>query len=67
MGFEIVKIEMVDGGRFIYRVKYNGLFKVQVRDLTEDEIFKVEKEAAERLAEELERQIRQRRLRGFNF
>ncbi len=54
---------MVDGGRFIYRVKYNGLFKVQVRDLSEGELYQVETRATEKLAEELAQQIR--RQRGF--
>lgn len=61
--FEIVKIEKVKEGHFTYRVKYNGLFEVQVRDLGEGELYHVETRAAEKLAEELAQQIR--RQRGF--
>ena len=42
-------------GRFTYRVKYNSLFKVQVRDLTEAELEEYEYEDLKRRVVELER------------
>ncbi|MFQ5657711.1 MAG: hypothetical protein ACE5G5_09240 [Candidatus Methylomirabilales bacterium] len=59
---ESAVVRLVEG-RTTYQVKYNSLFKVQVRDLTERELYKVEREAAKRRAEELERARRQRWLR----
>ena len=59
---ESAVVRLVEG-RATYQVKYNSLFKVQVRDLTERELYKVEREAAKRRAEELERARRQRWLR----
>jgi hypothetical protein len=43
-------------GRAFYRVKYNGLFKVQVRDLTEAELKQIEVEDLKRRIRELEQQ-----------
>jgi len=59
---ESAVVRLVEG-RATYQVKYNSLFKVQVRDLTEWELYRVEREAAKRRAEELERARRQRWLR----
>ncbi len=57
---ESAVVRLVEG-RATYRVKYNSLFKVQVRDVTEGELYQVERRAEELL----ERQMRLRRLRRF--
>ncbi len=59
---ESAVVRLVEG-RATYQVKYNSLFKVQVRDLTQWELRRVETEEALRRAEELERARRQRWLR----
>jgi len=59
---ESAVVRLVEGCA-TYQVKYNSLFKVQVRDLTQWELRRVEREAAKRRAEELERARRQRWLR----